>query len=143
MWEVDGESWWLPQEAGQSVHERKHQILPTGHGIALGNGESSKTTVNKLLKTRPRIVAEFQEKYGRWHECSRGCGENSRDFVYQTLYQVHGDNNFFRWHPKMDSEIWEEEIFSVQLEKPSFVSFEDPESQMRKYLNTRYLRSFF
>ena len=93
--------------------------------------------VNKLLKTRLSIVQVWQEKYGVWRECSNDCGEYPTDEILQTLYQVHGDTGFFRWHPSMDREKWDEYIYEEQTYKPSFVSFEDPSNEMKNHLNNR------
>ena len=130
------EDWWRPHKE-EEENLKLHKIFPTGHTVALGTGKAGKTTFGLRDKSRPSILAEYQDKYQQWDVCFGGCGENSRDKIFQTLYLVHGDRGFFKWHTSMDKEKWEYEIVENPTEKPKYVEVDDPSTEMKNFLNTR------
>jgi hypothetical protein len=123
------------------------------HSISIGSGKSGKTTASLWDKLHPDSLAAYQEKYKRWDVCRKDCGEHSRDPLWQLLWQIHGDNGFFRWHTEMNQresagmseqaclnlakQAWTEQIEGERLGGPRYIELDDPNNRFSHWLKAR------
>ena len=126
----------------RSRKERNIRFCPRGMVSLLGMGSRQRLLSTSFLRPDHGLWQNSKKSTGGGTSAPGAVGRIratlfTRRSIKSTAIMASSDDT-----PLMDKEIWEEEIYTVQLDKPSFVSSEDPEREMKNYLNTRYLRSF-
>jgi len=140
---------WIPYASGDA-NARLHIYKTTGFNVAIGKGKSGKSFASLWDKINPENLAVYQAKYKRWDVCRQNCGQRSTDKFLQVLWQIYGDDSFFRWHTAMNEvnadgnfqlneakRAYMTDIVGDKLDGPRKIEFDDPHKDFMNWINPR------